>query len=675
MNKVCHSLAGAVALASLCAAPTHASEVLSLPDTRVSATAYQRHAAELSSAVEVLQGDALVRRRAATLGDTLAGLPGVQSSGFGPGVGRPVIRGLDGPRVRVLSDGADLLDASVSSPDHASTGELQLLERIEVLKGPATLMYGGGAIGGVVNLIDRRVPTYLPEDGLEADLELRGNTVANEKAGAFGLTAGAGQLALRLEGSRLEADEYRIPGSPSRQDGAFNEADSAALGLSWIGERGYLGLAYSEQNREYGLLAHEHADCHTHGPVWHCGGHGHGHGDHDHDHEDHDDARIDMRQRRWDLRGEYREPLAGFEKLRVRLANTDYQHREMEGSEVGTRFDNRGQEMRAELTHRPISGWRGVLGGQSSRRDFAALGEEAYVPATLTSNHALFLVEELQSGAWRHELGLRHEWQDVQVKRSAADSRHRGTSIAFGSTWQFTEGYALFGNLSRSQRLPTAEELYASGPHAATRTVELGNARLDEETGYNLELGLRKTAGRLTYSLSLFRNQVDDFIHAADAGYDPGGDYRVVEYRQDDAVLRGFEASAALALSDRLEIGLFADSVRGRLRDGGNLERIPADRYGLRLNRQITSALDGELEAYRVERQDRLAEHETGTDGYTMLNAGLSFRGFSEAGVDYLIYARAGNLLNDKARQHSSFIKDDVLLPGRNLTLGVRFSL
>src|SRR5690554_4714383 len=180
----------------------------------------------------------------------------------------------------------------------------------------------------------------------------------------------------------------------------------------------------------------------------------------------------------------------------------------MEGSEVGTRFDNRGQEMRAELTHRPVAGWRGVLGGQSSRRDFAALGEEAYVPATLTSNHALFLVEELQSGAWRHELGLRHEWQDVQVKRSAADRRHRGTSIAFGSTWQFTEGYALFGNLSRSQRLPTAEELYARGPHAATRTVELGNARLDEETGYNLELGLRKTAGRLTYSLSLFRNQV-----------------------------------------------------------------------------------------------------------------------------------------------------------------------
>src|SRR5690554_440136 len=400
MNKVCHSLAGAVALASLCAAPTHASEVLSLPDTRVSATAYQRHAAELSSAVEVLQGDALVRRRAATLGDTLAGLPGVQSSGFGPGVGRPVIRGLDGPRVRVLSDGADLLDASVSSPDHASTGELQLLERIEVLKGPATLMYGGGAIGGVVNLIDRRVPTYLPEDGLEADLELRGNTVADEKAGALGVTAGAGQLALRLEGSRLEADEYRIPGSPSRQDGAFNEADSAALGLSWIGERGYLGLAYSEQNRKYGLLAHEHADCHTHGPTWHCGGHGHDHGhDHDHDHE-HGAAFIDMQQRRWDLRGEYTDPFAGFDRVRLRMAHTDYSHKEMEGDEVGTRFENQGNEARLELTHKPVAGWRDVIGGQTSRRDFSALGVEAYVPATLTSNHAVFLVEELQLGDW-----------------------------------------------------------------------------------------------------------------------------------------------------------------------------------------------------------------------------------------------------------------------------------
>lgn len=676
MKGLCHSLASAVALAGLSglSAATWSEDSLSLPETTVSASAHGNRAHDLSSAVAVLRGDDLVTARQATLGDTLSGLPGIHSSGFGPGVGQPVIRGLDGARVRVLSDGVGVLDASSSSPDHAITSDMQLLEQVEVIKGPATLMYGGGAIGGIVNLLDRRVPTYVPERGIEADMELRGNSVADERAGAVGLTAGSGSLALRLEGSRLDADPYRIPGSPSRQAGAFNESDSGALGLSWIGERGYLGLAYSEQNREYGLLAHEHADCHTHGPTWHCGGHGHGHDDHDHHHEhDHDAAWIDMRQRRWDLRGEYQDPFAGFERLRLRMAHTDYQHKEIEGDQVGTRFENRGNEARLELTHRPLAGWRGVIGMQTGRRDFSALGEEAYVPATLTTSHALFLVEELQQGNWRHELGLRHEWQNIEVKRQTQDVSHRGTSLSAGTTWRFVPDHALYASLSRSQRLPTAEELYANGPHAATRTVELGNAQLKEEVGYNLEVGLRKLEGTLTWDLSLFRNQVDDFIYAADAGYDPGGHYRVVEYRQDDAVLRGFEASVGYRATDSLQLTLFGDSVRGRLRDGGDLPRIPADRYGLRLEQRLTSQLTGEVESYRVRRQDNTAVHETDTGGYSMLNAGLSYRGHT-ANAEYLLYARINNLLDDEARQHTSHIKNEVLLPGRNLTLGTRFS-
>ena len=677
MDKSGYWWLGAVALAGLSAPSLAAEDAATLPDTVVRASALNSQVGEMSSASVVLQGEELTRRRAATLGDTLSSLPGIHSSGFGPGVGRPVIRGLEGSRVKVLSDGVDVLDASTSSPDHAITSEMQLLEQIEVIKGPATLMYGGGAIGGVVNLIDRRVPTYVPERGVEADLELRGNTVADERAGAFGITAGAGQLALRLEGSKLDADPYDIPGTPSRQAGSYNESDSAGLGLSWIGDRGYLGLAYSEQNREYGLLAHEHADCHTHGPDWHCGGHGHDH-DHDHDHgheHEHGAAYIDMQQQRWDLRGEYQEPFAGFDRVRLRMAHTDYSHREMEGSEVGTRFENQGSEARLELTHKPIAGWRGVLGGQTSRRDFSALGEEAYVPATLTANHALFLVEELELGNWRYEWGLRHEWQNIDVKRSARDASHRGTSVSAGVTWRFVPDHALFANLSRSQRLPTAEELYAMGPHAATRTVELGNADLQEETGYNMEIGLRKLSGRLTYSLSAFRNQVDDFIYAADAGYDPGGDYRVVEYQQDDAVLQGLEGSIGIQATDNLQVTLFGDTVRGKLRDGGgNLPRIPADRYGLRLEQRLTSHLDAQLEGYRVRRQGDTAAYETDTGAYTMLMAGLSYHGYSQSGMNYLLYARANNLLDEKARQHTSFIKDEVLLPGRNLTVGMRLS-
>lgn len=680
MTKSGCSLRSAVVLAGLSLLPMPllaASEPAALPDTVVRASALNSRPDDMSAASVVLGGDELIKRRSATLGDTLSGLPGIHSSGFGPGVGRPVIRGLEGSRVKVLSDGVDVLDASTSSPDHAITSDMLLLEQVEVIKGPATLMYGGGAIGGVVNLIDRRVPTYIPERGVEGDLELRGNSVAEERAGAFGVTAGAGQFAVRLEGSKSDADPYSIPGNPSRQEGAYNESDSAGLGVSWIGERGYLGIAYSEQNREYGLLAHEHADCHTHGPTWHCGGHGHDHGhdhDHDHDHE-HGAAFIDMQQRRWDLRGEYTDPFAGFDRVRLRMAHTDYSHKEMEGDEVGTRFENQGNEARLELTHKPVAGWRGVIGGQTSRRDFSALGVEAYVPATLTSNHAVFLVEELQLGDWRYEWGLRHEWQNIDVKRSVRDTSHRGTSVSAGATWRFAPDHALFANLSRSQRLPTAEELYAMGPHAATRTVELGNAKLKEETGYNMEIGLRKLSGRVTYGLSAFRNQVSDFIYAADAEYDPGGNYRVVEYQQDDAVLQGLEGSLGIQATESLKLTVFGDTVRGKLRDGGgDLPRIPADRYGLRLEQRLTRHVDAQVEGYRVRRQNDTAAYESATKAYSMLSAGLSYHGHSQSGMNYLLYARANNLLDDKARQHTSYIKDDVLLPGRNLTVGMRMS-
>jgi len=639
----------------------------------VSASGLARQSHEMTTPAEVLEGDELVLRREATLGETLESLPGVRSSSFGAGAARPVIRGLDGARVKVLSDGVELLDASTISPDHAVTSEPLLAERIEVLKGPATLLYGGGAIGGVVNVIDRKVPTYVPEKGYEGELELRANSVANEGAGVFGITAGSGNFAVRAEGTKRQADEYEIPGSPSRQAGSYNDTDSFTLGASYIGARGYLGLAYGEQNNRYGLLAHEHADCHTHGSDWHCGGHGHGHGHDDHDHEHGGVPYVDMRQKRWDLRGELNEPLPGFELARLRVGHSNYQHEEIEGGEVGTRFNNDATDARLELTHQPLFGWRGVLGGQTLRRDFEALGEEAYVPPTLTRNHGLFLLEEYTADAWRYELGLRHEWQDIEAD-GRRDTDHSGTSVSAGAVWTVAPQYSLGFSLSRSQRLPTAEELYANGPHAVTRTVELGNVELEEETSHNAEITLRKFAGPTTFSFSLFRNEVNDFIYAADSGHDIGGGYREIEYRQQDAVLTGAEGEVRFQVADATAFTLFGDHVRGKLRDGGgDLPRIRADRLGVRLDQSFTTALNGQLEFYRVQRQDDLADYETETGGYNMLGASLGYSG-SLNQTDYLLYLKANNLLDEKAREHSSFIKDDVLLPGRNLTVGVRLA-
>ncbi|WP_421684316.1 TonB-dependent receptor [Stutzerimonas urumqiensis] len=650
-----------------------------LEETVISASALDNPRHRMNTPAEVLEGDELVQRREATLGETLDSLPGVRSAGFGAGVGQPVIRGQSGARVKVLSDGVDVLDASTISPDHAITLEPLLAERIEVLKGPATLLYGGGAIGGVVNVIDRKVPTYVPVDGYEGELELRGNTVADETTGVFGITAGAGQFAVRAEGVKRNADAYEIPGSPGEQAGSYNDTDSYHLGASFIGERGYLGLAFGEQNNRYGLLAHEHADCHTHGPAdWHCAGHDeHEHEDDEHgDEHEHDEHAgvpyIDMQRKRWDLRGELNDPLPGFERARLRVGHSDYQHEEIEGDEVGTRFDSQATDARLELTHAPLFGWRGVVGGQTLRRDFEALGEEAYVPPTLTRNHGLFLLEQYTAGAWRHEFGLRHEWQDIDAS-GAPDSRHRGNSIALGTVWTFAPSYSLGLSLTRSQRLPTAEELYANGPHAATRTVELGDPDLDEETAHNAELTVRKFAGRTTFTFSLFRNWVDDYIHAADTGHDVGGGYREIQYRQADAVLTGAEAEVRYQATEATAVTLFGDHVRGELRDGGDLPRIPADRLGVRLEQRLTASLDGQLEYNRVDRQDDVAAYETETAGYDMLSAGLAYHG--EWGrTDYQLYLKGNNLLDEKARQHTSFIKDEVLLPGRNLTLGARLT-
>lgn len=695
MNRL-NPLAYAIALSLLPGAIVLADEKatpLQLGSTTVSASALNSSINEMTTPAEVLQGDELVKRRDSTLGETLNGLPGVHSSSFGAGASRPVIRGLDGARVKVLSDGVDLGDASTISPDHAVTSEPLFAERIEVLKGPATLLYGGGAIGGVVNVLDKKVPTYIPEKGYEGDLELRANSVANQGAGLFGITAGTDNFALRAEGSKRQDNEYKIPGSPSKQAGSFNDTDSYSLGGSFIGERGYIGAAYSEQNIEYGLLAHQHADCHTHGPRnWHCMGHdehehgghddhddhAHGHNDHDeHGHAEHDHEHagvpyIKMKQKRWDLRGELNDPLPGFELAKLRVGHSDYNHDEIEGKEVSTTFNNKATDARLELTHAPLFGWRGVLGGQTLRRDFATSGEEAYVPPTLTSNHALFLLEEYTLNDWRYELGLRHEWQDIDAQ-GAKDTSHSGTSVSAGAVWTFAPQYSLGFSLSRSQRLPTAEELYANGPHAATRTVELGDENLDKETSNNAEITLRKFSGRTTFTLSVYRNEVDDFIYAADTGHKVGGGYREIEYRQRDAVLTGAEGSVTYALTDSTDVTLFGDHVRGKLKSGGDLPRIPADRLGVRVNQTFTDAISGDVEFYRSQHQDDVASYEKETSGFNMLAAGLSYKGALE-NTDYLLFLKANNLLDERVRNHSSFIKDDVLQPGRNFTAGVRLS-
>jgi len=656
----------------------------SVPTVVVSASTLGVLEDDMITPVTSLSGGALVRARESTIGETLANQPGITSSHFGAGASRPVIRGMDGPRVKILSDGAEVQDASTISPDHAVGFEPVLAERIEVLRGPSALAYGGGAVGGVVNILDRKIPTQMPSKPVEGSMEVRANSVAREKTGAFEITGGAGNIAVHAEGVKRDAGDYRVGkdwDEGRRVNGSYKETESGTVGLSWVGERGYLGAAYTKERTEYGIPGHNHEfeSCHPHGDHLHCGGHGHeeeeeGH-DHDHEHEHGEEVPVvKLDSDRWDVRGEYRNPMAGITKARLRASFTDYRHDELEEGAIATSFLNKGHDVRVEMEHAPVGGVRGVFGVQTTRRDFNTVGEEAYVPPTVTKKHAAFITEEYKLDNWRFEAGARHEWQDIVVdSASAQDTKARGTSVALGAVWKFQPQYSLRAGVARSHRLPTAEELYADGVHLATATYEIGNQDLGKETSNNIDVTLRKFEGDTTFSLSAFHNKVDNYIYARTLDNHEG--FQLVEYAQRDAVFTGLEAEVRHKFSTVVEGTLFGDLVRARFDKGEegsrNIPRIPAHRIGARVNADWQS-WHGMVEVVRVGKQDRVADFEGQTGGYNMVNLGGHYT-TRIGGVPAQLYARINNLTDELAFSHTSFIKEAAPLPGRNITAGLRF--
>ena len=658
----------------------------SLPPVTVSASGLQLGANDMTTPTAVLEGDELVRRREATLGETLGSEPGITSSHFGAGASRPIIRGMDGPRVKVLSDGAELHDASTISPDHAVASEPLLATQIEVLRGPSALVYGGGAVGGVVNVLDGKVPTAIPQKGIEGSAELRANTGAGEGAGAFSLTGGAGNLAVHVEGVARDAGDYRVgkgwapDGEPTRKvPGSFNRTDTGSVGLSWVGDRGYLGAAYTRQAARYGLPGHNHSfeGCHTHGTHLHCGAHEE-EDDHDHGAEEHGDVPVvDLRSERLDIRGELRNPFTGFSALRLRAGVTDYVHDEVEDGTIATTFKNKAYDTRIELQHEPIAGFKGVVGLQTSQRKFSAIGEEAYVQPTVTRKTGLFVLEEYRLndwyGDWRFEAALRHDRQTAEALASGSaggtERSHNGTSASLGAVWKFTPGYQVGTSFTRASRAPSAEELYARGLHMATSTYERGNANLRSETSQNIDLSLKKTSGDTTFGVSVFRNRISNYIYGRTLDEVDG--LQLLQYSQADATFTGIEGQVRQRVTRNMGVTLFGDTVRAKLDGGGLLPRIPATRAGVRLDANW-NAWEGQVEWVQVARQNRVAAFETATPGYGMLNLGVSYRGQLSSGTPWQVYLKANNLTDRLAYAHTSFIKNAAPLMGRNITVGVK---
>lgn len=693
--------------ANTASANTNAS-INTLPTIVISAHPLDRTASDIATPVSVVEHDQLASG-ATTLGQALAGQPGIHADSFGGGASRPVIRGQTAPRVKVLSDGSEVMDASAISPDHAVTVEPLLSEKIEVLRGPSTLLYGSGAIGGAINVLDNKIPTRMPENGLEGEVNLRGNTVADEKAAAAAVTVGLGeQFALHVEGVKRDANDYKVRGytpegeNEKRVDGSYATGENASVGLSWIGERGFAGLAFTQRKDEYGLPGHSHEyeSCHPHGTHLHCGGHdeegedeathdhddGHDH-EHDHDHSHEAAPWIELDSKRVDFRAEYAQPFTGFDKIRVRAGYTDYQHDEIEEGSVATQFNNKGYDGRIELTHVPVAGFEGVLGLQYARSDFEANGEEAFLPKTLTENISAFLLEHYQWKDVHFELGARQEWQTINpelglAKFSTQDYDDTATSASFAATWEFVPDYALALSLAHSERMPNAQELYANGGHFATNTYELGDANLSNEKSNNVELSLRKTAGDFTIGLSAYHNQVDDYIYARTLDafrIKDFEDFRLIQYTQADATFNGVEAESSYRIDDNYTATLFGDYVRAKLdssdaQGNRNLPRIPAARLGSRIQANwdaLGGQLGGALEYAHVFKQNDIADYESTTADYNLINATLAYDGELNARNSYRLYLQMNNLLDEKYVSHSSFLST-IPQPGRNFTAGVQ---
>ncbi|WP_051526619.1 TonB-dependent receptor domain-containing protein [Alkanindiges illinoisensis] len=702
LGQSANKISASTTPANIAPANTNAN-INTLPTIVISAHPLDRTAADIATPVSVVEHDQLASG-ATTLGQALAGQPGIYADSFGGGASRPVIRGQTAPRVKVLSDGSEVMDASAISPDHMVTVEPLLSEKIEVLRGPSTLLYGSGAIGGAINVLDNKIPTRMPENGLEGEVNLRGNTVADEKAAAAAVTVGLGeQFALHVEGVKRDANDYKVRGyapegeNEKRVDGSYATGENASVGLSWIGERGFAGLAFTQRKDEYGLPGHSHEyeSCHPHGTHLHCGGHDEGHEgedeaahdhddghEHDHDHNHETAPWIELDSKRVDFRAEYAQPFTGFDKIRVRAGYTDYQHDEVEEGSVATQFNNKGYDGRIELTHVPVAGFEGVLGLQYARSDFEANGEEAFLPKTLTENISAFLLEHYQWNDVHFELGARQEWQTINpelglAKFSTKDYDDTATSASFAATWEFVPDYALALSLAHSERMPNTQELYANGGHFATNTYELGDANLSNEKSNNVELSLRKTSGDFTFGLSAYHNQVDDYIYAKTL--DRFEDFRLIQYTQADATFNGVEAESSYCIDDNYTATLFGDYVRAKLdssdlKGNSNLPRIPAARLGSRIQANwdaLGGQLGGALEYAHVFKQNDIADYESTTAGYNLINATLAYDGELNARNSYRLYLQMNNLLDEKYYSHSSFLST-IPQPGRNFTAGIQ---
>jgi iron complex outermembrane receptor protein len=652
-------LFAAAAILALATA-AQADEAKDLTEVVVTAAPYVVSLDSTTTSVNVVKRDELDLAPPAGLGDVLAGVPGVRSSFFGPGASRPVIRGLSGPRVLVLTNGIGLIDASGLSPDHQVATDPQEAERIEVLRGPSALAYGGSAIGGIVNVIDNRIPsTY--EAGVHGRALASYSTVDDGRQGSAALRAGLGDgFSVTLDGTTRRTDDYDVPVDPiserlarslglpapshdkSTVPNSYSKLDAFGGGFSWVGDSAWGGVAVKHTDSNYGSPAE-------------------------------DDVHIELKQTRVDARGGADLNLGPFDKVKFAAGYADYKHTEFEGPDPGTTFLSQGYEARLELVQPDRGGWQGAVGVQALHRDFDAIGDEALIPKTKISEAGVFALQRLDKESWGLEGGVRVDGRSISNVRVDRDFTNLSASAAvFARPWK---GWFFGLSVSRTSRAPTEEELSSLGAHPATGVFEVGDATLDKEVSYSADASAHYSGERTTLDAHLFYVDYKNYIDQIPTGAtDPGSGFPVFAFVEGGAKFHGFEAETSYQAWKDGDYGFrveaAADYVRGST-DFGAPPRIPPWSVTLR------GVAEGPrwtamVEARQVGEQDRVAQFELPTDAYLMVNASLVLKPI-KAQPGLKLFVEGANLTDVEAREHASFLKDIAPLPGRSLRVGVGY--
>lgn len=655
---------------------------------------------DILAGTSVFEANDIQRNLNGQIGEVLAKLPGVSATSFAPGSSRPVLRGFQGERVRVLVDGIGTADVSNTSVDHATSIDPLTAERIEVLRGPAVLLYGSQAIGGAVNVIDKRIPTRIPAEGFHLDALAAFDTVTDLRSGGASLDVPiANTLVWHIDGSWRETNDLEIPGfqlSPAlradlladaleeEEEGEFEEADELREAAE---QTGFVPNTASETwtvNTGFGLVLGESTfgasvgfyDTNYGVPTRPGAGHHHGEeGEEEEGEEEEELVSIDLEQFRADFKANIYLGDGFFSRLKWRTGFSDYTHTEFEGDEVGTVFDSKAVESRLVLEQNPRGKSRGSIGVQYRHRDFFAEGAEAYVPPNLTDQFAIFGLQEFGAGPFQLELAARGEFTEVEDQVNRISRDFDTFSGAVGLAYEADEALRAGVNLSRAERAPSAEELFSNGPHIATQAFELGDPDLVPESAWGIEGFARGRLGKAQFSLAVFNQWFDDYIYLTETGLEED-ELPVFVYLQQDADYFGIEGEVTFPIFDNGDLGLIADLsgsyIDADLDDGTSVPRIPPLSLLGALELQST-AFDVRGEVQWFAEQDDVAAFETATDDFAMVNFLVAWRPL-QSNENVTLQLAADNVFDVTGRRHASFTKDFVPLAGRNFKASVRLS-